>query len=568
MEHEIEKRICQNCKNDFIIESDDFSFYEKMKVPAPTFCPECRNQRRLSWRNDTFLYSRNCGLCQKSVVTIYSKESNINVYCNKCWWGDNWDPMQYGQDYDFDRPFFEQFKEFITKVPHLALVNDNGTGSVNCEYTQDFSFAKNCYMVFIAWKIENVMYSYYLIAGKDLMDCMNIMSSSQWLYECIQSEECYKVKYSQFAVSCMDSEFLYDCRNCSNSFMCSGLRNKKYCFKNVQYSPEDYKKILEEYRLDTFSGAERAQQEFDQFILKTPRRFANIIHSFNSTGDSLMDAKNSQYCFNVQAPENCKWIDNADSPKDSYDLATGGETSECYEGITCDHSSHNLFGVYSWKNQDVAYTHHCHSSKSLFGCVALRTKNYCIFNKQYTKEEYEKIVFQIKEQMNNVPYVDKNGYEYRYGEFYPSELSHFGYNETIANERYPLLKNEILDKNFKWQENIQRTIGKETLLSESIPDSIHDIDSSIVNEVLCCIGCQRNYKIVKDELDFYKRMVIPIPRRCFYCRHQARLDKRNPYKLWHRSCMKEGCNNEFETSYAPDRPEIIYCESCYQQEVN
>ena len=62
-------------------------------------------------------------------------------------------------------------------------------------------------------------------------------------------------------------------------------------------------------------------------------------------------------------------------------------------------------------------------------------------------------------------------------------------------------------------------------------------------------------------------MKIPIPRRCFYCRHEARLKRRNPFKLWHRKCMKLGCENEFETSYSPDRPEIIYCEKCYQQEV-
>ncbi|MFH1193084.1 MAG: hypothetical protein V1656_02080 [Candidatus Jorgensenbacteria bacterium] len=27
------------------------------------------------------------------------------------------------------------------------------------------------------------------------------------------------------------------------------------------------------------------------------------------------------------------------------------------------------------------------------------------------------------------------------------------------------------------------------------------------------------------------------------------------------------CPNEFETSYAPERKEIVYCESCYNAEV-
>jgi len=68
---------------------------------------------------------------------------------------------------------------------------------------------------------------------------------------------------------------------------------------------------------------------------------------------------------------------------------------------------------------------------------------------------------------------------------------------------------------------------------------------------------------------------LPLPRLCPNCRHYQRLAQRNPLKLWHRQCMckKENhehngkCEVEFETSYAPERPEIIYCERCYQQEV-
>src|SRR3989344_4114838 len=197
MEHKSQNVACQNCKAEFTIELDDFGFYEKIKVPPPTFCSDCRCQRRLAWRNDITLYNGICNLCKKSVVTIYSKESNVIIYCNKCWWSDKWDPKSFGMNYDFSRPFFEQFNELMKKVPHMALVNDNGIASVNCEYTQDFSFAKNCYMVFIGWKVENVMYSYYVAAGKDMMDCMNIKSKNEFIYECIRCSESYKLKYSQ-----------------------------------------------------------------------------------------------------------------------------------------------------------------------------------------------------------------------------------------------------------------------------------------------------------------------------------------------------------------------------------
>ena len=139
-------------------------------------------------------------------------------------------------------------------------------------------------------------------------------------------------------------------------------------------------------------------------------------------------------------------------------------------------------------------------------------------------------------------------------------------------------KEEALKRGYNWQDSLQRTVDKETIKPGNIPDSINDVNESILNEVLICTNCKRNYKIVQNEFNFYKTLSIPIPRKCFFCRHADRIAKRNPFRLWHRKCMKAGCPNEFETSYAPDpryaegsgearRPEIVYCEKCYQSEV-
>lgn len=554
---ETQSKTCKNCGASFLIEPDDATFYAKIGVPEPTFCPSCRMQRRLAWRNNISLYNRPCELCDKNTITIYSPESKIVIYCNKCWWSDAWDPKSFGMNYDPGRPFFDQFNELMHKVPHIATVNDNNIASINCEYTHDCWFAKNCYMTFYAWHVENVMYSAYMVGNcKDMMDCLNNLEPSQFQYDSINCGESYRLRHSQYCVSCTESAFLYDCRSCTNCFMSAGLRNKKYFFKNKQYSKEEYEKIIESYRLDTFSGVEKAQKEFDEFILTYPRRYAYIYQSVNCTGDLLYNGKNSKDCYNIQSPENCRYFDMGDKPKDSYDLSTSGELSECYDGVTVDHSQRNFWGIFSVKSQDIQYTQHCHSSKHLFGGISLRNAEYCILNKQYSKEDYLKLKAEIIENMK------RDG---EYGEFFPSKFSPFGYNETVAPEQFPLSKEHALKQGFNWQDNIQRTIGKETIAPEAIPEAIRDISDSILQEVLRCIECKRNYKIVPNELLFYRHMSIPIPRRCFHCRHEARIKRRNPFKLWHRKCAK--CDNEFETSYAPDRPEIIYCESCYQQEI-
>lgn len=569
MNHISENRTCQNCKNDFIIEPDDFGFYEKMSLPMPTFCPPCRMQRRLAWRNSMSLFNRKCDLCEKSVVTLYAPDSGITVYCNKCWWSDKWDPKDYAMDYDLTKPFFTQYVELLKKTPHISVVNDDGIASLNCEYTHDWWFSKNCYMCFSGWHVENVMYSFFMLSGKDMMDCFSVMAESSWMYECIDSARVFNLKYSQFCTSVVDSAFLYDCRNCSDCFMCAGLRNKKYHFKNVEYSKEEYKAILESYKLSSFSGVEKAREEYEEFILKVPRKYIfTYVGTPECTGDILLRCKNTKDSFVMRKTENCRYYDFGAKSKDSYDVTMSGELSQCYECIVADHSQMNLFGIFTVKSQDIYYTQHCHSSKNLFGCSQLRNSKYCILNKQYTKEEYEELVPKIIAHMNEMPYVDKKGNVYKYGEFYPAELSVFGYNETIAPEQFPLSREDAIAEGYKWQDNLQRTVSKETLKPEEIPDALADVPDTIVNEVLACIECNRNYKIVPNELTFYKKMNIPIPHRCFHCRHKARLAKRNPFKLWHRSCMKEGCTNEFETSYAPERPEIVYCEKCYLAEIN
>src|SRR3989338_10152622 len=95
-----EIKACQNCKTGFTIEPEDFYFYKKIDVPPPTFCPECRLQRRLAWRNERSLYRRICNLCKQPTLSVYSEKSGMNVFCNPCWWSDKWDSLEYGMDFD------------------------------------------------------------------------------------------------------------------------------------------------------------------------------------------------------------------------------------------------------------------------------------------------------------------------------------------------------------------------------------------------------------------------------------------------------------------------------------
>src|SRR4029079_18915761 len=100
---------CTQCLQAFEISAADREFYVKLEVPEPKLCPDCRQQRRLAFRNERRLYHRDCDLCHKTFISIYSPDKTFPVYCPACWWGDQWNALSYGLDFDFSRPFFEQW---------------------------------------------------------------------------------------------------------------------------------------------------------------------------------------------------------------------------------------------------------------------------------------------------------------------------------------------------------------------------------------------------------------------------------------------------------------------------
>jgi CxxC-x17-CxxC domain-containing protein len=72
-------------------------------------------------------------------------------------------------------------------------------------------------------------------------------------------------------------------------------------------------------------------------------------------------------------------------------------------------------------------------------------------------------------------------------------------------------------------------------------------------------------RIIKQELEFYRKHNLPVPKKHPDVRHSERMKLRNPRKLFDRKCSK--CGKDIKTTYAPDRPENVYCEECYEKEV-
>ena len=213
------------------------------------------------------------------------------------------------------------------------------------------------------------------------------------------------------------------------------------------------------------------------------------------------------------------------------------------------------------------------TSHDMFGCIGLRKKAYCILNKEYSKEEYEKLRAEIVAQMAEVPYKDAQGIEYRYGEFFPSELSPFAYNETTAQEFFPLSAETASGNGFAWAVREARNYTP-TILAGSVPDTIAEVGDEVTKDIIECANkgdmkknCATAFRIIPDELGFYRRFSLPLPAKCPNCRHAERMELRNPPRFHKGICAVEGCGKEFTTAY-PDGTSNLYCREHYLQNVS
>ncbi len=559
-----ETKTCQSCKAQFTIEPEDFLFYEKMQVPSPTWCPNCRMRRRLGFWGYRVLYKGKCALTGENIITFYHPDEKRTIYKQDVWWSDKWDPKAYGKPYDFSRPFFEQFFDLLGRVPMPALYTEYATME-NSEYCNAAAALKNCYLCFKSDFSENSAYTNTVSKIKDSMDVFGSFGA-ELCYEIINCVECMRVFWSQDCEKCFDVYFSRDLIGCSNCVGCANLRNKDYHIFNTPYSKEEYERLFKEYGFGSARSTAEFLEKARAFWKKQPHRAFHGRSNENVSGDYIYNSKNVHDSYMVQNSEDIRYtqLTKMGSTVSAYDYSGFGMNAELiYECTWVGLGVHNLkFCFWNYNAHDLEYSTGCHGSSDLFGCVGIRQGKFCILNKEYSEQEYKEIVPKIKEQMLKMPYKDKKGREYRYGDFWPTERCPWGYNETTAQEFLPLSREEALAQGFRWRDPDAREFGPATV---DAPDHIKDVADDVIKGVLKCQECRMNYKLVKMELQFYRKLNIPIPQCCPLCRDRARISHLSPIRIFDRRCEK--CKKDITSSYDPKGEELVYCEACYQAEV-
>lgn len=548
----------------------------------------------MMWRNERYLFRIKSKKSGKEIFSMFPDVCNLTLWEKEEWLSDDWDPCATGMEYDWNRPFFAQFQELMEKAP---VPSRGFFRLINSDYSNNASDLKDCYLVFGSVDIEN---GAYLENSARLKDCLDVsfVSDSQLSYECFSNSRCYNALYSSFCEDCQDILFCRDCTGCSHCFGCVGLRSKSYHIFNQPYPKEEYEKRLQELGIRSYARREEMREHVSDFWNKFPSRSVRSYKNNNCTGEYISNSKNVKDSYFIDGGENMRFCHSvyARPARDCWDqYRYGGNCELMYECGSCGGNSSNIrFSYHVYDNSHNAeYSFSSTGCAHIFGCVGLNKKEYCILNKQYSKEEYEELVPKIIKHMDEVPFLDARGNTYKYGEYFPFDLAPFAYNESVIQEYFPLTKDEAISRGFKWRE-MERKSFTPTMAGKDIPDSIAETNDDILKQIIgcehggqCSHECTRVFRVIPQELQFYKQLNIPIPHLCPNCRYFERITQRAPVDMWVRACdcagynSKNGiyanvavhphgdqpCPNSFRTSYPPDAPCIVYCEACYQNEV-
>jgi hypothetical protein len=342
-----------------------------------------------------------------------------------------------------------------------------------------------------------------------------------------------------------------NCLSCKNCIGCFGLVNKEYCYFNEYVGKEKFLELKAALYPLTTAQLAALRQKFESFKRGLPHREARIYASENCSGDNIYNSKNCAVSYDIKECEDSKYLNFAPKTTNSYDIIfCAPDGMQFSYNMTSAVGTRCMAGYLVWYCDSVYYSEECHRSHDLFGCVGLKNKRYCIFNKQYTKEEYESLVPRIIEHMR------KTG---EWGEFLDYQIAPFGYNETVAQEYYPLDSAGTAALGAKWYEAPAEKL--DGALVSAVPETIQEVGDDILSKVLTCEVTKRPYKIIAPELKFYREQKIPLPRRHPDQRHMDRVAIHTPYRLFDRSCAS--CGKAIQTAYSTEQAPVVYCEACY-----
>jgi len=290
--------------------------------------------------------------------------------------------------------------------------------------------------------------------------------------------------------------------------------------------------------------------------LQHPHRDACLFNAEHCTGNYQWNCKNVENGYNIRKMEDAHYAYEGHSHKDTWDTTRIANGEVVYDSASIVDLKYSAFCNLTYQCDHLLYCDNCHGCSECFGCIGLKQKKFCILNKQYTEQEYRALVPKI------IAAMRAKG---EWGGYFPTTLSPFAYNESKAQEWFPLDRAAIQKHGWVWHDDERPTEVQSGKRASEFPNAIADVPSEVTQEVLLCETTGKPFKIFPQEFEFYRKKGLPLPRKA---PHQRRLDRQAlqyPTVLHERSCAR--CKKAITTTYPPNAPEIVYCEKCYLETV-
>lgn len=555
---------CETCSNSFVVSEAELSLYRRisprsagdgLSIPPPRRCPPCRERQRMAWRNERFIFVRSCSATGKRLFSAYPPNAPFPVFENAHWWRAERDESELGVALDLHRSLLEQLHELRLVTPRMSNFNYSDDRLVNSNYTNCAGDLKDCYLVFASGPAERCLYSVYLRDCFSCVDCHFCLSCTN-CYEGVDLRRCNTVHYSADCSECRDSLYLVDCRGCADCIGCTGLRRKQFCIFNEQLSRDAYESAKRRLGIregEVLSHAAREAIEARCRVLQEtmPVKAMHGENNEGSTGDYLSNTKDCIACYDTANSRDCRYCTWFLDGTDSADVFAWGEMELCYQISGGGQAMYGCaFTAMSFGCKECFYVDLCVYCKHCFACVGLKNREYCILNKQYTKEEYEALLPQLVERMR---------FDGEWGEFFPGLHSPFGYNQSVAADHFPLDQGGVEAKGFRWED--YRSPEPEG--GATVPASLLREGAAVElqGSTFTSLSSGRRYRLTSPELEFYRENLLPPPLLHPDERYLLRVRSRNPRQLWERGC--DQCGAALQTSTPPASRARLLCERCY-----
>ncbi len=548
----------EHCEGSFEIMAEDIEFLRMLRVPTPNYCPTCRRIKRLTHMGMIQLFRRDCNVPDhtENMISIFPPNCPFPVYDYKYFIGDEFDSFSFGINYDQNADPLKTMWSLRKIFPVPSFLNKD-PASINSDYSNGGRGTKNAYYAGGCFYCEDIWYTSFANKSKMVMDSRTIRDSDH-VYGSQLCDHLYKCYFAYFSSNSSDCMYIFDCHNCTDCFGCVNLRNARYCVFNEQLSKTDYEKFMASVTPLSRSNLKKSDEKFWELVKKLPMNASHNVSVENVDGVTIVNSRNLYDVVDAQNAENIRHADSPLGHHDSMDILFSGKSDHLYGTINVGSSS--AWVKFSASSKSCVNCEYVFNSKNLdncFMCFGLQNKSYCILNKQYESEEYFKIVDNIKTKLLE---------EGRYGDGLGMEYSAQAYNISLAQVAYPITNEKIIELGGYIADVQETNVGDiEVLDSVDVPETIDGVGDEILKKAIKCEVSGRPFRIIATELEFYKKMGLPLPT----VHPQLRIAKHFYFvptgKKYKATCNR--CSKSINSIFATDSGYNLYCESCYQKEV-